>query len=94
MVLVLSDRRAIDPVILFVRSKKPNINRSDIKKDHRHDAVMVTSDIKHKAVVAYGIHRIEHGLYFVEVSPVSLADQPVPIVQSIFSIRVDVKEVP
>jgi hypothetical protein len=94
MVRFLSDRSAIDFVVGFMGSYKTDINRSYIKKYQSDDPVMIAPDIENKTVIAYRVNRIEHGFDLMIICPISLRNQPVPIIECILCISMLLKKVP
>jgi len=72
---------------------KTDIHRPYIKKDHSNDPVMVSPYIKNKPVIAYCIDRIEHCFNLMIIRPISLRNQPVPVIERVFSIVMLLKKV-
>lgn len=88
------DCGAVNLVVCFMGTDKTNINRSDIKKYHCHDPVTITANVKNKSIVPYSVDCIEHRFHFMIVCLIGLRDQPVPIIESVFSISVLLIKIP
>jgi hypothetical protein len=55
---------------------------------------MITSDIKDKAVISYGVHGVKKSLHLMKVAPICRSSSPVPVIQCILSVRVLLKKRP
>jgi hypothetical protein len=71
----------------------PDEDSSNIKKYHRHQPVIITSNIENVSVISYRIHRVEDFLHIMEIPPIRNNRNPVPIIQRIFSINVATIEI-
>jgi len=71
----------------------PDEDSSNIKKYHRYQPVIITSNIENVSVISYRIHRVEDFLHIMEIPPIRNKHNPIPIIQRIFGINVATIEI-
>ncbi len=70
-------------------SNKPDINRAHVKKYHGNNPVISSTYIEHKSVITNGINRIAENTFdLVKASPICHHHYPIPVIDSIFCLRV------